>query len=141
MNGTLSRTILTIAAGGTALAGCGGGNAGVDRKDPKAVVSGYLRAVADGDTKRACALLSPAVQQHAVKLLGRPKNSGVKTCPEALSLVVAQYSGPEKQLLRDVKVTKLEVTGTTAKVRSTASGPLTLSRRGGRWSISAGLFE
>lgn len=126
------------------LTGCGGGNdkPKIDQTDPAAVVKGYLNALADGDGKTACAQLSPARQRFAVKALLRPTSldNFAADCPDALKKASRDYRPEEQKLLRKATVTKAKINGRTAKLKSSASGELTLTRSGGRWVISGGIY-
>jgi hypothetical protein len=62
------------------LGGCGVGSGG-DRDDVRQVVSSYLSASAQGNGRRACAFLVPALRREMAR---EARRGGMRGCPELL---------------------------------------------------------
>ncbi|MCW3040931.1 MAG: hypothetical protein JWM31_2836 [Solirubrobacterales bacterium] len=64
----------------------------------------------------------------------------LKTCADAVAQLATENDAGSRKLLRDARLNKVDVVGTKATITSTASGPLKLTRLGGRWVITKGLY-
>jgi hypothetical protein len=125
-----------------ALASCGrdGGEDGSSKHAegasgpaPEVVLSRYYAALARGDGRTACALLTPAARDAMKEL---PEGSRASSCVGAVALL-ARSDIP----LRDVQVADLQVSGTQATARVTSRTPayesgVLLSRGAAGWRLA-----
>jgi hypothetical protein len=121
------------------LAGCGGGGKSEEDRVRDSVKT-YLTALADGDSKKACAQLTPGQTRRVLAAAKKIPQLRTAKCPEVFDAVSARLGPDEKALLRKVKVTDVTVRGSTATTRLQGA-PRTpeLTKSGGRWLISGGL--
>lgn len=121
-----------------ALGACGG-----DGDDPGETVQTYFRALADGDGKTACDQLTGDLERQALAYLAEllPEFQAT-SCEEALDELAENLGGDEADVLRDAKIVDTQEDGDTATVEvEGATSDAQLTKSGGRWYISGGLFE
>ncbi len=108
---------------------------------PNDTVRAYFNALSEKDGDTACTLLSTKVQLQAVIAVGIRRN-GEKPCGRALERVVRNRSAKDLKTLRNLQMSKSVVKGDTATVRPKgADDDAQLTRVGGRWYITGGLFD
>ena len=103
----------------------------------KQTVDAYVRAFSVGDGQEACSLLTEAARQAVV---GMSAKVGAKDCPSAM-VNTRQIGGPQvRAIVRKIRVRKVDVKGSTAKVTLRAAGQDTiaeLEKDGGDWKIAS----
>ncbi len=136
---------LLAAAALIGLAGCGGPSP-ADVSAVKTTVRSFLVAIADGDTARACALVTPAGQAGLAAAAGRRGSP----CASVVASASSQLSPAVRHALRGVEVRRVTIQGDRATVRdediATSTGNLSpLLRAGsttklvksrGRWQLA-----
>jgi hypothetical protein len=106
-----------------ALSGCGAENA--DDKAVRQVVTDYLKAFADGDGQKACALMLPEVRRS----LG--------DCPATLEKAVKGLSENEQAETLTLRVDAVTAAGDNARARLyPGDSQVALRKVDGRWQIA-----
>jgi len=120
-------------------AGCGGGNGA----GPEGTVKTYLKAFADGNGKQACDQLTGDAKRQALDYAATNlPELNATSCEDALTAIAKNLGGDEKGLLRDAEISKTTINGSSATVSLKAgSNDAELTKTGGRWYISGGLFQ
>jgi hypothetical protein len=135
--------ICALAAGAVALAGCGASGGGADSRDVanvKKVVAAYGRAVADGDGRRACALMTAQGRADVVR---SNREFGVRRCNEVATVFRGMATSDQLDELRALRLARVDIHGDRAVGRLVGlralerSGDTRLRRVGGRWLIDA----
>jgi hypothetical protein len=139
MRGARLRLVLVVAAA-CSLCGCGGSGDGDAAKN---VVKTYFSALADADGARACSQLDSAEQRLILdQVQTRAPKVGAKTCADALTALGEQLPEAAKDKLRTAELSDVSIDGDAATVTiKGATSDAKLTKSGGRWLISGGLFE
>jgi hypothetical protein len=128
------------------VAGCGGGQKPPsDEQQVTTALRSFLRAQADGDAQKACALLTAGAQSKLVAVVARRAQglgAAPRTCDEAVGLVRAVAPQALLRAFRDARVQRVVVhdRAATARVVDGPSFPaqrVALARSDGGWQISA----
>lgn len=139
-----SRAAVACAVAAAVASGCGGGGGGDGGEAapaPDAVrsaVTGFARAFAAGDGRRSCARLTPAAQAAFLKRVRKLAPAG--DCATAIARLHDAAGSQVTQAFATAAVGAVEVAGTTATARLTASGHATtvrLVKQGGDWKLAA----
>ncbi len=111
---------------------------GADRAAPIATFHGYLTAIADHDTARACSYLSASVQQSLRRLVVPQLRA--KGCPAILPKILSATAAPIGRQQAGGEVTRVRVKGDRAFVLYHAPGArlyaMTMMREGGAWKAT-----
>jgi hypothetical protein len=127
--------VVLVASAALALRACGGTS---DDDSVRHVVTGYLAAVADGDGKRACALMtSGEAQRVASTFLAHAEGTGAAACPQAMKALAKAAPRSARDGLRHVRITAVKISGDHATVTiAGATRAAQLQRSGDTWLIS-----
>jgi hypothetical protein len=111
-----------------------------DQGQIRAAVGGFFEALANGQGVVACDHLSAngrrEIAQAAEKML---PTLGDAPCPRLIEAIAGTYGPPQKAILRNIDVTRVQVKGNRATVTiAAASDQPTLVESGGEWLIDTG---
>jgi hypothetical protein len=112
------------------------------KNDPSAgrVVQAFYNAMAQRDGNKACTYLNQDLKQTAVGVVRR-SNRTVKSCGPALTASVSRNTAAQLRTLRNVKILSSTAEGALATVKmKSAPRDVLLTRDGGHWLISSGVF-
>jgi hypothetical protein len=111
--------------------GCGGPS---DAERAGAVVKEWLRASAEGDHRKACALMTTAGQRSLVSDLAYPS---VRTCRDAIRHSRRDMPLEVRQLLiAGIEIERVDVQGARATVHPREIASFFLVRVDGTWKIT-----
>lgn len=117
---------------------------GTDDPAPGRTVQAFYNKMSQRDGDGACTYLNEDQRQVAIRVVRKRFTAArdVKTCGDALQASVAPVSDAQLRILRDVKILRSTVAGGLATVGvRRAPSDILLTRHGGRWLISAGIFR
>jgi len=127
------RVLLLTAVAALALVACGGS----DEDKIRDTYSSYSKALADGETEKACEYLTP-------QAVNRLKSLGAKSCPAALKQGFAALNRKQRSAFKKVKITNVTVTGEKATITlefpknsGIPTAPQALSKVDGDWKLEA----
>jgi hypothetical protein len=150
-SGLRSVSVLLLSATAFALAACGGDDGGStgtggsgggdDQEAISAVVIGYAKAFADGDTEKACGYLS---KSGLASVEAAAKQLHQDGCADVLAEATGSIDAEAKKSLESMRVTSVDVDGDTATVQTqvdSTGGDHTTSanvvKEDGEWKIAA----
>jgi hypothetical protein len=116
------------------LAGCGSDEelrAGSDREQVEAAATGYMEAFADGDGDEACRYLTERTQQDAATI------ADARSCPDAIEKFHELLDDQQREKLRDLRVGRIRIDGTHAKVTFAGADTITFENVEGGWKVAA----
>jgi hypothetical protein len=93
-------------------AGCGGAQHSAEH-EVRATIMGLARAIADGNAKAACALMTP---RHVQRMIRDDGSAPGTTCAEWVSFEHLSLFPRERRVVRQVSVGAVEIEGDTAAV-------------------------
>ena len=96
------------------------------------VIKVYLRAVADGDGRKACGQLTPAGQRELIAGV-----FGARRCDEAVRLYADRLPDRLKDRLRNPTIDQIEVRGPRATVHVKDIERGALEKVDGKWKVAA----
>ena len=96
------------------------------------VIKVYLRAVADGDGRKACGQLTPAGQRELIAGV-----FGARRCDEAVRLYSGRLSDRLRERLRNPTIDEIEVRDSRATVHVKEIEHGALEKVDGKWKIAA----
>jgi hypothetical protein len=129
------RAAAAAALAAAVLAGCGGGG---DREEVRETVQAYLDSFVKGDAAKTCSLMTDATRRQFVK--GARSLTPTNDCATATVAVRAAAGRKAIAALRDAKISKVRVQGSTASAKLKASSGesvATLTKQGGEWKVSS----
>jgi hypothetical protein len=139
------RALPGLIAAALVAAGCGGGT----KTDPEAIASmlkDSANATAKGDGDKACSYLTADAQRQVVFQLASAGGPGTTTCSQLVGRAQFFLSPLDKDRIKDVEATDIQVSGTSAsatlrgKVSPDAGQPIVvrvnLAKDAGGWKIS-----
>jgi hypothetical protein len=111
-----------------------------DEAQIRAAVDGFFTALANAEGTTACDHLSAngrrEIAEAAEKMLPPLGNA---PCPRLIEAIAGTYGPPQKAILRNIDVTRVQVKGNRATVTiAAASDQPTLVESGGEWLIDTG---
>ncbi|HKP91101.1 MAG TPA: nuclear transport factor 2 family protein [Thermoleophilaceae bacterium] len=116
------------------LTGCG-----EDPEDAvRSTVQAYLDSFVKGDAEKTCSLMTADTRREFVR--GARSLTPTNDCATATVAVRAAAGRKAIDALRDAKISRVRIQGTTASVRLKASSGqslATLTREGGEWRVSS----
>jgi len=108
-----------------------------DEQAARQAIQDYVDAFVAADGDKACALLTPQVQQAFLEAVRSQVNAS--TCAEAFSAAAGQASEEQRNAFRNAEISGLQVSGDTASGTLTVQGiaaQFQLQRLDGAWKVA-----
>lgn len=110
---------------------------------PGRVVQDYFNALSERDGDAACEHMGDKMKSAALRYVKTNlKQRSIKTCAAAVEKIVSPNTTADLRRIRNVEILSSRVEGISATVKvKRASRDALLTKIGGRWLITGGIFD